>query len=254
MSPDTKTKIKNAIKTIKRCIPGLNTVLDLLELKHRFMPSRKRMGGCADNVIIQYPIHIESPSSVSFEKNTLIREFCHIINSPSEKVVVKSGTVIAANCTIVTNNHTPTVGIPQILLVGSHINDVSSDLIIEECVWVGAHVTLLVGARLGRGCVVAAGAVVNKPVPPYAVVAGVPAKIIASVFTKEQILEHEKMLYREEERLKPTEIDDLFKIYFDGKKSIGRTTEIDLEKQQRLDQLKRYVNYKEPLSNGKSTY
>ncbi len=53
-----------------------------------------------------------------------------------------------------------------------------SFIIIEDDVWLGAGVTVLAGVRIGRGAVIAAGAVVTRDVPPYAVVGGVPAKLI----------------------------------------------------------------------------
>lgn len=45
-------------------------------------------------------------------------------------------------------------------------------------VWMGLNAVILPGVKIGNGATVAAGAVVNKDVPDYAVVAGVPAKII----------------------------------------------------------------------------
>ena len=45
-------------------------------------------------------------------------------------------------------------------------------------VWIGARATILDGVRIGNGAVIAAGAVVTKDIPDYAIVAGVPAKII----------------------------------------------------------------------------
>lgn len=48
-------------------------------------------------------------------------------------------------------------------------------VVIEDHVWVGTRAMILPGVTLGRGCVVAAGAVVSRDVPPLAVVAGVPA-------------------------------------------------------------------------------
>jgi maltose O-acetyltransferase len=47
---------------------------------------------------------------------------------------------------------------------------------IEDNVWIGMRATILGGVTLGRGSVVAAGAVVTKDVPPLTVVAGIPAK------------------------------------------------------------------------------
>ena len=54
-------------------------------------------------------------------------------------------------------------------------------------VWIGARVTVLEHVTIGDGAVVAAGAVVTKDVPPYAVVGGVPAKIIRYRFSPEEI-------------------------------------------------------------------
>jgi acetyltransferase-like isoleucine patch superfamily enzyme len=59
--------------------------------------------------------------------------------------------------------------------------------IIGNDVWIGSDVTILGGTIVGDGAIIATGAVVNKNVPPYAVVAGIPAKIIRYRFSEEQI-------------------------------------------------------------------
>ena len=51
-------------------------------------------------------------------------------------------------------------------------------VVIEDDVWVGANSVILPGVTLGKHCVVAAGSVVSRPVPPYSICAGCPAKII----------------------------------------------------------------------------
>jgi acetyltransferase-like isoleucine patch superfamily enzyme len=53
-------------------------------------------------------------------------------------------------------------------------------IVIEDDCWIAANSIILDGVTVGRGSVVAAGAVVSKNVPPYSVVAGVPARIIKS--------------------------------------------------------------------------
>ena len=62
-------------------------------------------------------------------------------------------------------------------------------IIIGNDVWIGAGAVILrkEGLSIGDGAIIGAGAVVTKPVPPYAIVAGVPAKIISYRFLHEVI-------------------------------------------------------------------
>ncbi len=59
-------------------------------------------------------------------------------------------------------------------------------VIMNDC-WIGAHATVLSGVTIANGAVVAADAVVTKDVPPYAVVAGNPARVIGYRFEQHQI-------------------------------------------------------------------
>lgn len=52
------------------------------------------------------------------------------------------------------------------------------EVIIADSCWIASNVTILAGVTLGEGCVIAAGAVVTKDVPPNAIVGGVPARLI----------------------------------------------------------------------------
>lgn len=54
-------------------------------------------------------------------------------------------------------------------------------------VWIGARALICDGVMIGNGAIVGAGAVVTKDVPPYAVVGGVPAKILRYRFTPDEI-------------------------------------------------------------------
>lgn len=105
--------------------------------------------------------------------------------------------------TIITGDH-------RIDLIGKYIMDVTdaekeaehdAPVVIEDDVWCGANVTILKGVTIGRGSVVAAGAVVTKSFPPYSIIGGIPAKVLKYRFTVEEIIKHECMLYPEQQRL-----------------------------------------------------
>ncbi|HSX10042.1 MAG TPA: acyltransferase [Candidatus Saccharimonadales bacterium] len=66
-------------------------------------------------------------------------------------------------------------------------------IIVEDDVWIGTHVIILPGVTIGRGSIVAAGAVVTKDVEPYSIVGGVPAKLLKYRFDKETIKKARKI-------------------------------------------------------------
>jgi len=67
-------------------------------------------------------------------------------------------------------------------------------LIVEGDVWIGYGAIVLSGVRVGRGAVIAAGAVVTGDIPRYAIVAGVPGRVMGMRFTDDEIQRHEELL------------------------------------------------------------
>lgn len=74
-------------------------------------------------------------------------------------------------------------------------SSVKGPIILEDDVWIGFRSTIMSGVTLGKGCIVAAGAVVTKDVPPYAIVGGCPAKVIKYRFSEEMINKMDKLKY-----------------------------------------------------------
>lgn len=117
------------------------------------------------------------------------------------QIIIGNKVLFGPHVTIIGGDH-------RVTDVGRFIYDVhdkhpedDQDVRIDDDVWIGTNTTLLKGVHVGRGAVVAAGALVVKDVPPYAIVGGVPAKVLKYRFTPDQIRAHERQLYSEEERL-----------------------------------------------------
>lgn len=95
------------------------------------------------------------------------------------------------------------------------------DIVIDDDVWIGYAATIMSGIHIGQGAIIAAGSVVTKDVPPYAIVAGIPAKVIKyrfsvdvikelvkvdySKLTKDMVKEHVNVLYSELKDVKQIE-------------------------------------------------
>ena len=60
--------------------------------------------------------------------------------------------------------------------------------------WIGANATILKGVTIGEGAIVAGCSLVIKDVPPYAIVGGVPARVIKYRFSNGEISEHKERL------------------------------------------------------------
>ena len=99
------------------------------------------------------------------------------------------------NVTIITGNHRTDVVGKYITEVGENdkIPENDSAVVLEGNNWIGANATILKGVTVGKGAVIAACALVNKNVPPYSIVGGIPAKVLSMRFTETQIQEHEKL-------------------------------------------------------------
>lgn len=88
------------------------------------------------------------------------------------------------------------------------INKIS--VIVGNDVWIGSDANILEGVVIGDGAVIAAGSVVTKNVPPYAIVGGVPAKILKYRFEENEIKELLRIKWWDWEMNKLKETSNLF--------------------------------------------
>jgi acetyltransferase-like isoleucine patch superfamily enzyme len=114
-----------------------------------------------------------TPSVLRIGRRTAIGEFSNIRASGSE-IVIGDNCLLGQYVSIIGSNHAMARGQPirdqpwNMTRVGVRIGD---------DVWIGTHAVILPGVEIGSGAVVAAGAIVTRDVPEYAVVAGMPATI-----------------------------------------------------------------------------
>lgn len=188
----------NVLKIIAAVLYGFHSIWDRFVLQPLY---KSRLGYCGKNVTIR---NLESlPSSalsrVYLHDNVVMKSFSMI--SLSGKFIMKKNSGASSGLMIITGNHQRNIGNWFISGALDHKLDIEQDVIVEEDVWLGANVILLSGVKIGRGATVGAGSVCMRSVPPYAIVMGNPAKIVGFSFSPEEVLEHEKHLYSEDERL-----------------------------------------------------
>ena len=99
----------------------------------------------------------------------------------ANKIIIGNGVLTGKLVTITDNSHGDTLY--ETLQTPPHKRKLVSKgpVIIEDNVWIGDKATVLPGVTIGKGAIVAANAVVTKDVPPYCIVAGIPAKIVKEI-------------------------------------------------------------------------
>lgn len=170
------------------------------------------------------------PANMYLDDYVIIQDGNNFI-SHTGKLIVKKYSVISSGCIIVPGTHKLKVGVPFYLAAQKHIGDIDYDIVIDEDCWIGAGCILLPDVHIGRGTVVGAGAVVTKDTLPYSVVAGTPARIIGVKFDLQSCIEHEKCLYKPEERLAISFLEKLYSEKYNGLHVIGDN---DLDKSDKV--------------------
>jgi len=125
-----------------------------------------------DSAIARYAVVQTVGGTITIGRNSAIGDFCSLYGQGN--LTIGNDVMIAAGVRIIPNSHT--FDDPLISIGDQPCRALG--IIIRDGVWVGANAIILDGVTVGAGAVIGAGSVVTKSVPPYAIVAGVPAKVI----------------------------------------------------------------------------
>lgn len=150
---------------LKFCVSYL---LNAYNNSYRFLDKLGYNGGAS----VEITASLRAPERISLGKGVVIGEFC-CLWAGAGKIDIGDNTIFAPYVMLFPSNH----GIERNKLIKEQPHPAGNIVIGSDC-WLGAGSTVTAGVTIGDGVVVAAGAVVTRDVPPYAIVGGVPAKII----------------------------------------------------------------------------
>jgi acetyltransferase-like isoleucine patch superfamily enzyme len=147
-----------------------------------------------DRSLVSRHARVQLSRRISFGRGTVVKPFA-VIQTQGGRIAFGSGCAVSSFDHISTGTKDLIVGshvriAPSVTILGGsrnyerrHVRVVDQGsfhegLIIGDDVLIGANVVILPGSHIGTGAVIGAGSVVNREVAPYAIVAGVPAKVI----------------------------------------------------------------------------
>jgi acetyltransferase-like isoleucine patch superfamily enzyme len=139
-----------------------------------FTEPRTRLASCGKDVYFNRRCSFASPENVSIGNSVKVGPENRLWASPRARLTIGDEVLLGPNVTIVTSNYSTADRERPI-----YDQDwIESDVVIGPRSWLGANVVVLPGVTIGEGAVVAAGAVVTSSVPAFAIVGGVPAKVL----------------------------------------------------------------------------
>jgi len=146
---------------------------EFIQKFYTFLVARK-FGSCGHNSLFITFSKFFIPHNIHIGKNVFINQQCIFVGE--EKITIGDNVSIGFRCMFITSNYEPYFNPKKQKRVKYF-----EPIVIEDDVWIGSGATILPGVTIGRGSVVAAGAVVTRDVPSLSLVGEVPARIIKNI-------------------------------------------------------------------------
>lgn len=168
-------------KIIKRntCLSGVVSIIK--GLKQYLLP-RGRFAEFAEDSNISAPHIIDGYQNIHIGPKVYIGPRA-CLSATNAALTFKGYTSVGEDLSIHTGNHARVIGMLHTSITDDNKpKGYDKAVVIEEDVWIGSRVTILMGVTIGRGSTIAAGAVINRDVPPYSVVGGYLLRLLSSHF------------------------------------------------------------------------
>lgn len=152
-------------------------------MKSQLITTLKKINGMVCTTLLRFPLTHKWTTfwwrqcGYSIGKNTRIAQdvvFWAWHHLDSKNIIIEENVSIGPGTMLIARTHSPS----QIEKNGMVSNSIPGKILIKKGVWIGARALILPNVTINEGAIVGAGAVVTKDVPPFTIVAGVPARII----------------------------------------------------------------------------
>lgn len=159
---------------------------------------KRKLGFCGQRVKVEWPNVLSS--KIFLYDDVYVYGHAKFIINRGGRFIMKHHSGCSQGVTVITGYHGKKIGTWFHDTMWTGELDTETTVTVEEDARIGANATLLPAVTIGRGAQIGACSVVTKSIPPYSIAAGNPARVIKFIFSPEEILEHEKLLYSESER------------------------------------------------------
>jgi acetyltransferase-like isoleucine patch superfamily enzyme len=161
-------------RTIRLCVEMNATATDVDQIRSQLSTI---IGTEIDkSTAIFPPFHTNFGLFIRLGKNVFINHACSFLDIGG--ITIEDDVQIGPRVNLSSENHP--------LDPGDRKTVIPRSIIIKRYAWIGAGATILPGVTVGENAIVAAGAVVSRDVPANTVVAGIPAKVVKTLESKQQ--------------------------------------------------------------------